>query len=39
VTKDAPAGTLPGAVLVGWYLAWTIVPGLVLWARYRRLSP
>ena len=39
VTKDAPAGKLPAAVLVGWYLAWTIVPGLVLWARYRRLSP
>ena len=39
MTEHAPAGKLPAAVLVGWYLAWTIVPGLVLWVRYRRLSP
>ena len=39
MTEHSPAGQLPAAVLVGWYLAWTILPGLVLWARYRRLSP
>ena len=39
VTEDAPAGNLPAGVRVAWYLAWTIVPGLVLWSRYRRLAP
>lgn len=39
VTEDAPAGKLPGAVRVAWYLAWTLVPGAVLWWRYRRLTP
>jgi len=36
---ETPAGTLPSWVLVSWYLAWTLVPGAVLWLRYRRLSP
>ena len=39
VTEGAPAGALPGAVRVAWYFAWTLVPGAVLWARYRRLTP
>jgi hypothetical protein len=39
VTSVAPARTLPPGVLVGWYLAWTVLPGLILWYRYRRLSP
>ena len=39
VTEDAPAGQLPAAVLVGWYLLWTAGPAVILWARYRRLSP
>jgi len=39
LTEDAPARTLPQWVLVSWYFAWTIVPGAVLWWRYRRLSP
>jgi ABC-2 type transport system permease protein len=39
VTEDAPAGLLPHWLLVAWYFAWVIVPGTVLWARYRRLSP
>lgn len=39
ITEGAPAGTLPPPVLVGWYLAWTLVPGTVLWLRYRRLAP
>lgn len=39
ITEDAPARTLPAAVRVGWYLAWTLVPGAVLWWRYRRLTP
>ena len=39
ITEDAPAGELPGWVLVGWYLAWTLIPGAILWARYRRMTP
>jgi ABC-2 type transport system permease protein len=39
ITEDAPAAAFPAAVLVGWYFAWTLVPGAVLWARYRRLAP
>ncbi len=39
LTESAPARTLGGVVLVAWYLAWTLVPGLVLWFRYRRLTP
>ena len=39
ITEEAPAGKLPKAVLVGWYLAWTLVPGALLWWRYRRLTP
>lgn len=39
LTTDAPAGKFPAAVLVGWYLAWTLVPGALLWTRYRRLAP
>lgn len=39
ITAHAPAGQLPGWVLVSWYLLWTLVPGVVLWSRYRRLTP
>ena len=39
VTEDAPARNLPVWVRVAWYLVWTIVPGTVLWLRYRRLAP
>jgi len=39
VTEDAPARNLPPWVRVAWYFAWTIIPGTVLWARYRRLAP
>lgn len=39
VTEDAPARNLPAWVRVAWYLAWIIVPGTVLWSRYRRLAP
>jgi ABC-2 type transport system permease protein len=39
VTSVAPARELPSWVLVAWYALWTIVPGGVLWARYRRLTP
>jgi ABC-2 type transport system permease protein len=39
ITEDAPARGFPAWVLVAWYLAWTLVPGLVLWARYRRMTP
>jgi hypothetical protein len=39
MTEDAPARLFPATVKVGWYLAWTLVPALVLWWRYRRLTP
>ena len=39
ITEDAPAGTLPASVRLAWYFAWTLVPGAVLWARYRRMTP
>jgi ABC-2 type transport system permease protein len=39
VTEEAPARLFPAWGRVGWYLLWTLVPGAVLWWRYRRLSP
>jgi ABC-2 type transport system permease protein len=39
ITEEAPAGAFSASVLVVWYLAWVIVPGAVLWLRYRRLAP
>lgn len=39
MTEDAPARAFPPWALVGWFLAWTAVPGAVLWWRYRRLTP
>jgi ABC-type transport system involved in multi-copper enzyme maturation permease subunit len=39
LTKVAPARELGSTVLVLWYVAWTVIPGAVLWWRYRRLSP
>jgi ABC-2 type transport system permease protein len=38
-TKDIPAVTLPATTLWLWYLAWTLIPGAILYWRYRRLSP
>jgi hypothetical protein len=39
MTEDAPARLLPAWVRVAWFLLWTLIPGTVLWWRYRRLSP
>ena len=39
LTEDAPARNLPAAVRVGWFFAWTLLPGALLWWRYRRLTP
>jgi ABC-2 type transport system permease protein len=39
VTRGAPARELPAWLLVAWYGLWVVVPGGVLWARYRRLTP
>lgn len=39
LTERAPARTFGAGPLVAWYLAWTVVPGLVLWTRYRRMTP
>jgi ABC-type transport system involved in multi-copper enzyme maturation permease subunit len=38
ITEGAPARKLGSAILVSWYLVWTLVPGAVLWWRYRRLG-
>lgn len=39
ITEDAPARQLPKQLLVAWYVAWVVIPGTVLWWRYRRLTP
>jgi ABC-2 type transport system permease protein len=39
ITRAAPARQLPAWMLVVWYFLWVVVPGGVLWARYRRLTP
>ena len=39
ITQDAPARTLPKALRVAWYFAWTLIPGAALWWRYRRMTP
>ena len=39
LTEDAPARAFGPTVLFFWFLAWTIIPGAVLWWRYRRLTP
>ncbi len=38
LTKNAPARAFGTQVLVLWYLLWTVVPGAVLWARYRKFA-
>ena len=39
LTEDAPARALGSATLVAWFFVWTLVPGALLWWRYRRLKP
>lgn len=39
ITSEAPARKLGPTILVSWYFVWTLVPGVMLWWRYRRLSP
>jgi ABC-2 type transport system permease protein len=39
LTENAPARHLGPAMLSWWYVAWTFVPGAILWWRYRRLTP
>lgn len=38
IASEAPARFLPAWVLIAWYFAWTIVPGAILWLRYRRMA-
>lgn len=38
ITEDAPARNFTSASLVAWYLLWTVGPGALLWARYRRIA-
>jgi len=39
ITRAAPARRLARWIRLAWYFAWTVVPGMVLWARYRRMTP
>jgi hypothetical protein len=39
MTEHDPSQTLPKAVIVGWYFAWTLIPLGVLWYRYKRMTP
>lgn len=39
ITSVAPASELPTWLLVAWYFAWVVIPGLIVIGRYRRLSP
>jgi ABC-2 type transport system permease protein len=39
IAREAPARRLARWIRVAWYFAWTIIPGMVLWARYRRMTP
>jgi ABC-2 type transport system permease protein len=39
VTKIAPARELAGWIRVAWYFAWTLIPGAILWNRYRKMTP
>ena len=39
LTESAPARELGSTMLVAWFFICTIVPGLILWARYRKLTP
>ena len=38
IADRAPALKFGSTVLVLWYFAWTIIPGLILWSRYRKLA-
>jgi ABC-2 type transport system permease protein len=39
LTEEAPAKQLGSTVLSIWYVLWTAIPAIVLWWRYRRLTP
>jgi len=39
MTEDAPARTLAAWIKITWYFVWVLGPGVLLWWRYRRLTP
>lgn len=39
ITSVAPARELERWILVSWYFAWVLIPGGILFARYRRMTP
>jgi ABC-2 type transport system permease protein len=39
ITEEAPARKLGATTLVLWYFLWTLSPLLILWQRYRRMTP
>ncbi len=39
ITDAAPARELGSSLLFGWWALWVLVPGWLLWIRYRKLTP
>ena len=39
LTEEVPARLFANWIKVTWLLAWTLIPGLGLWWRYRRMTP
>lgn len=39
LTEEVPGSKLSNLAKTAWYLLWTILPGVYLWSRYRRLTP
>ncbi|HUP89921.1 MAG TPA: hypothetical protein VM100_11235 [Longimicrobiales bacterium] len=39
ITEEAPARELSENIRLAWYFLWTLLPGAILWYRYRRLAP
>jgi len=39
ITRESPASEQPHWLLLAWYFLWILVPGGILWTRYRRLTP
>jgi ABC-2 type transport system permease protein len=39
LTRTAPARELGPTMLLAWCGAWVLIPGMILWSRYRRLTP
>ena len=38
MSEHSPARQWGPTILIAWYFAWTLIPALVLWSRYRKLA-